>query len=265
MQNLVVRPISGKGKRFRIVTGERRYRALKLLAEHGELDDGYTVPVEIKDRLSKDESLRLATVENLQRLNLTPLEETDAFTKLVRKGDGLEDVAAQTDLSATTIRRRLALNVLCDEARAALAEGELTLSQAEALTLGDHGAQRRILEEIGRGYQTLDTDDIKATLLDDRPTVADAVFSVERYTGTVTTDLFGEEEESYSTMPSSSLNCSVRPSSSLPPIMPRARRGSRSRTTTASRLGSMTKPRKGSRAASSSTSHPPARSKSARD
>lgn len=197
LQNLVVRPVNGKDERFRIVAGERRYRALKLLVERGELDDGYTVPVEIKDRLSKDESLRLATVENLQRQNLTPLEETEALTKLVRKKESLDDIAAKTGLSVATIRRRLALNSLCEEAKAALAEGELTLSQAEALTLGGDEAQRQLLEEIGRGYEGFDADSIKAILLDDRPTVADAIFPVEQYEGTITTDLFGDAEESY--------------------------------------------------------------------
>jgi len=205
LQNLVVRPINGKGEaarnqkgeRFRIVSGERRYRALKLLAEQGDLAEDFTVPVEVRQRLSREDSLRLATVENLQRQNLTPLEETAALTKLVRKNESLEDIAAQTGLSVSTIRRRLALNSLCAEAATALAEGELTLSQAEALTLGDDEKQRQILDEIGRGYQSFDAEDIKAILLDDRPTVALAIFPVEQYSGTITTDLFGEAEESY--------------------------------------------------------------------
>jgi len=151
LQNLVVKPVKGKGEHYRIVSGERRYRALKLLQEQGELDADYAVPVEIRDHLSKDESLRIATVENLQRQNLTPLEETAALTELIHKGTTLEDVAAQTGLSPTTIKRRLALNGLCDETRAALALGNVNLSEAEALTLGSDEMQRTILEEIERG------------------------------------------------------------------------------------------------------------------
>jgi len=196
LQNLVVKPINGKGKHYRIVSGERRYRALKLLQEQGEVDGDYAVPVEIRDRLSKDESLRIATVENLQRQNLTPLEEAAALTKLIHKGTTLEDVAAQTGLSQTTIKRRLALNGLCEETRAALALGILTLSEAEAMTLGSDDMQRNILEEIERGI-AFSADDIKATALDDRPTVASAIFPLEQYTGTITTDLFAEDETSY--------------------------------------------------------------------
>src|SRR5215472_8278103 len=148
LQNLVVRPVKGKRQHYRIVAGERRYRALKLLQERGELDGDYAVPVEIRDRLSKGESLRIATVENLQRQNLTPLEEASALTKLIHKCTTLDDVAAQTGLSQTTIKRRLALNGLCEETRAALALGILTLSEAEAKTLGGDDMQRNILEEI---------------------------------------------------------------------------------------------------------------------
>jgi ParB family chromosome partitioning protein len=195
LHNLVVKPLRGKRNRFEIVTGERRFRALKLLEERGELPEDFSIPVEVRDELSKDDTLRIATVENLQRQNMTPLEEVAALTKLVHEGVTLDDVVAQTGLSASTIKRRLALNALCKEAKAALAKGALSLSQAEALTLGSKDAQQRVLElSADRDYSA---DDIRGHLLDDRPTVALAIFPVERYTGTITTDLFAAKEESY--------------------------------------------------------------------
>jgi len=196
LQNLVVKPVGGKRQHYRVISGKRRHRALKLLQERGEVGGDYAVPVEIRSSLSKDDSLRIATVENLQRQNLTPLEEAAALTKLIHGGITLEDVAAQTGLSHTTIKRRLALNGLCEETRAALALGILTLSQAEALTLGGDEMQRTILEEIERGC-TFSADEIKATVLDDRPTVASAIFPLEQYTGSITTDLFTDDETSY--------------------------------------------------------------------
>ena len=62
--------------------------------------------------------------------------------------------------------------------------------------MGSDEAQRSILEEIERGRE-VSADEIKATLLDDRPTVALAIFPLEQYTGTITTDLFAEDETSY--------------------------------------------------------------------
>jgi len=198
LHNLVVSPVGGKGRkeRFQIVSGSRRFEALRLLQERGELPEDFTVAVEIRDDLSKDDTLRIATVENLQRQNLTPLEESAALTKLIHKGTTLDDVVAQTGLSATTIKRRLALNNLCKEAKTSLSKDEVTLSLAEALTLGSDEAQRRILEQItGGGDYT--ADEIRGALLDDRPTVALAIFPPEKYTGTITTDLFAEDETSY--------------------------------------------------------------------
>ena len=124
------------------------------------------------------------------------MEETAALTKLIHKGVTLDDVASQTGLSTTTIKRRLALNSLCKEAKRELGKGGISLSQAEALTLGGHEIQQRLLEQIARGNE-YSADEIKAALLDDRPTVALAIFPIEQYTGTVTTDLFAEDETSY--------------------------------------------------------------------
>jgi ParB family chromosome partitioning protein len=124
------------------------------------------------------------------------LEEAAALTKLIHKGTTLDDVAAQTGLSHTTIKRRLALNGLCEETRAALALSIIGVSQAEALTLASDEVQRNILKEIERGSE-FSADDTKTTVLDARPTVALAIFPLERYTGTVTTDLFAEDETSY--------------------------------------------------------------------
>jgi ParB family chromosome partitioning protein len=196
LQNLVVSPLKGKGQHYRIVSGERRFRALKLLQQRGELDGDFAVPVEIRSSLSKDDSLRIATVENLQRQNLTPLEEAAALTKLIHEGATLDDVAARTGLSRTTIKRRVALNGLCDEAKAALAIGSINLSQAEAMTLGGDEAQRKFLDEIESGSD-LNGDDIKFALLDDKSWVALAIFPVEQYGGTITTDLFAEDETSF--------------------------------------------------------------------
>jgi ParB/RepB/Spo0J family partition protein len=195
LQSIVVRP--SKGKTFRVVLGERRYRALRLLQEQGHIAEDCGVKAEVRAKLTKEDALRLATVENVQRENLPPLDEAKAFAAMIRKGETLEGLAAKTGLSTTTIRRRLVLNDLCREAKEALAAGTISLAQAEGLTLGDHDAQRSVLGEIEAGYGPYSAADIRDHLLDDRPCVAMAVFPLEQYTGTITTDLFAEGESSY--------------------------------------------------------------------
>ncbi|MCC6489506.1 MAG: ParB/RepB/Spo0J family partition protein [Candidatus Hydrogenedentes bacterium] len=194
LQNLVVAP--AKGKTYAIISGERRYRALKLLEERGELPEDFAVPVEVRGELSKDDRVRIAAVENLQRADLTPLEQTAALTKLVKGGERLEDVAAKTGLSAKTIKRRLALNALCKEAKAALEAHAISLAQAEALTLGSADAQSELLSAIKDG-QIVHPAELRECLTEQRPCVADAIFPLERYSGRITTDLFAEGETSY--------------------------------------------------------------------
>lgn len=196
LQNLVVVP--GKGRnRYRIISGERRYRALSLLAERGDIDADAPVAVEIREGLSKDDILRLATVENLQREDLPPLDQAAALASLIRKGTTLDDLVSRTGLSANTIRRRLALNTLCDEGRKALADGPLTLAQAEALTLGTAEQQADLLASITHSPDDYSPSAIRDGLLDAKPAAAWAIFPLEDYTGTMTTDLFQSAESSY--------------------------------------------------------------------
>lgn len=196
LQNLVVTPVKGKKNKFRIIAGERRYRALKILAGQGVIANDYDVPVDIRADLSKDETLRLATVENVQRENLSPLEEARAFAKLIRKGDSLAEIAAQTGLTERTIKRRCALNGLCDEARDALNENRLSLAQAEALSIGSMEAQQKIVENLCKGWDYT-PDEIREGFTDDLPSVAMAVFPLSEYKGGFFTDLFADVETTY--------------------------------------------------------------------
>lgn len=195
LQNLVV--ARSRGKQFRIISGERRFQALQLLAERGDIANDFPVPVEVRAKLSKEDRLRIATVENVQREDLPPLDEAVAFAALIRKGTSLDNLAAKTGLSQSTIRRRLVLCDLCDEAQQALREGAVSLAQAEAMTLGDHDQQRNMLDDIARGYCEYSAADIREHMIDDRPSVAMAVFPVEQYQGTLTRDLFAADETSY--------------------------------------------------------------------
>ena len=199
LQNLVVKPMKGKGKRYRIISGERRFRALQLLQKRGDLANSYEVPVEIRAGLSKDDSMRIATVENVQRENLAPLDEAKAFAALITGGTKLDDLCAQTGLSESTLKRRLALNGLCKKAMDALEGGTLSLSQAEALSLGDQDTQETIAGHIvddGYGYDYT-ADEIRRHITGEKPNVALAIFPPEQYTGTLTHDLFAEDETTF--------------------------------------------------------------------
>lgn len=196
LQNLVVLKPKGKAKKHNIIAGERRFRALTHLIEKGELDKDFPIKVEIKEGLSDDEALRIATVENVQRENLSPLEEAQALTVLVKDGAEMDTIIAQTGLSLTTIRRRLMLLSLAEDAKTALQEQKITLAQAEALAIGSVEAQNDVLDDIINGYCT-STDEIRETLVGNLPTLSMAKFPKEQYTGTFTQDLLAEEDATY--------------------------------------------------------------------
>ena len=194
LQNLVVEK-NGDG-RYHILTGKRRFLALKFLKKKGVIDDGYKVPVSVKSNLAESDALRIATVENVQREPLEPLDEAEAFASLVSDGVSLEDVSAKTGVSISTIRRRLALAQLSGEAKDALRKGVITLSLGEALTLGTEAQQRFFLNALSEGA-SLDADEVRRTILTEKPSVAMALFPPERYTGTLTTDLFADDASTY--------------------------------------------------------------------
>ena len=96
LQNLVLSKPKGRKKSYTIIAGERRYRAMALLVERGELSEDFAIPAEIKDGLSEQDVRRIATIENVQRENLPPIEEAEAVASLLQDGMMLDDVLLAT-------------------------------------------------------------------------------------------------------------------------------------------------------------------------
>lgn len=196
LQNLIVASPTTKRAKHSIICGERRFRALNLLLERGDIDKDFLVKVEIKDGLSNEEILRMATVENVQRENLTPLEEAHAIQALIKDGEKLDNIVSQTGLTTSTIRRRLMLLELSAEVTTALVEGNLSLAQAESFAIGSHEEQNRVISQVLNGWCD-SPEDIKNALIDDKPSVAIAIFDRSLYTGDYTADLLAEDKTTY--------------------------------------------------------------------
>ena len=107
IEPLVVRP---RGDRFQIIAGERRYQA----AVQSGLQE---LPVVIRD-VDDTEMLELALIENLQRKDLTPFEESEALHGLADScGYTHEDLARRLGKSRSSITESLALNAMPGEVR----------------------------------------------------------------------------------------------------------------------------------------------------
>ncbi|ESZ51052.1 Fis family transcriptional regulator [Mesorhizobium sp. L2C054A000] len=194
IQNLTVVP-EGDG-RYRVHIGKRRFLALQLLKRRGDIDELYQVPVDIRENLEGRDALRIAAVENVQREALDPIDEADAFNALMKGGATLADVAAQTGFSENTVRRRLALASLSKEAKSMVRAGALSLSIAEALTLGNADQQQQFIDAAKDGAH-LNADYVRESLVGGLPTKSAARFDPVLYTGSYTTDLFGTEDQTF--------------------------------------------------------------------
>lgn len=194
LQNLLVRP-EGDGN-YRVIFGKRRYLALQHLKKQGAIDGSYPVPVDINDDLDEGDAIRLATVENVQREQLHPMDEAEAFAKQLQTGGTVEDIAEKTGFSTQTVKRRIALATLCPDAKKALRSGLISRSVAEAMTVGSREQQRAIIEGIEADYPP-DADDIRSILIGSKPSLSMAIFPREHYTGALITDLFADDETTY--------------------------------------------------------------------
>jgi len=124
LQPLIVSPI--EQKRYRIIAGERRWRAAKIAGLK-------TVPV-ISRAVSEQESFELALLENIQRVDLTPLEEALSYHRLVEEFElSHEQVAERTGKSRSTITNALRLLKLSAEVITLLDEGILSAGHSRAL------------------------------------------------------------------------------------------------------------------------------------
>jgi len=104
LQQLVVK--CRRGDKFEVLAGERRRRALKLREERGEIAADHAVTVEVRHGLSALEAMRISLVENVQREDMDAIDEAESFAAMLATGAKLEDIATQTGLHLSTIKRR---------------------------------------------------------------------------------------------------------------------------------------------------------------
>ena len=127
-QNGVLQPllVRDRGDYYEIVAGERRYQAARAAG----LDE---VPVIIRD-ISDDDVFKLALIENLQRSDLSPLEEANGYRQLIKeKGLTQEELAKILSKSRSTITNTLRLLDLPEEVQELVETGQLTAGHARAI------------------------------------------------------------------------------------------------------------------------------------
>ncbi len=149
------------GPLYRIISGERRYRA----AQEAGL---YDVPV-IEMDVSEEEALEIALVENLQRKDLTPFEEAEGYRLLAEQHQYThEEISAAVGKSRTVVTESLSLLQMPPRVRdtvQALAISSKSLL-LEVLKAGNEADMIQLLEEVAR--RGLNRDDLRRRLRTDK-------------------------------------------------------------------------------------------------
>lgn len=158
--NGIIQPIVVRrdGDRYRIIAGERRWRA----AQRAGL---LKVPVAIRDVATdgRQQFLQLALIENVQREDLNPIEEATAYRRLAEEFHLTQDeISAAVGKDRSSIANYVRLLKLPEEVRSSLAAGELSMGHARALLgLTDEGGQRHLAREIvSRGLTVRETESL---------------------------------------------------------------------------------------------------------
>ena len=125
IQPLIVSRVSKK--KYTLIAGERRLRASKMAGLK-------TVPVVVREISSDDELLEFALIENIQRTDLNPLEEAEAYRKLIDKfGLTQEEASQKVGKNRSTVANSLRLLQLPQYIKDDLLSGQLSEGHARAL------------------------------------------------------------------------------------------------------------------------------------
>ncbi len=139
---LVTAAPAGNGARYQLIAGERRWRAAKLA--------GLSQVPAIVRGTTPQQMLELALVENIQRADLNPLEEAEAYHHLIDEfGLTQEQVARKVGKDRTTVSNMLRLLKMPEALKQAVAEDKISEGHARALfQLGDEKQQLALLKLV---------------------------------------------------------------------------------------------------------------------
>lgn len=131
LQPILLRAVTGRPYMYEIVAGERRYRASKLA--------GLTeIPALIK-KITPENAMEIALIENVQRENLNPIEESNAYKNIMEKcGYELADVARLIGKSESYIRNIMRLDTLPTDVKQMVEQGSISASHARTIAVAEN-------------------------------------------------------------------------------------------------------------------------------
>ena len=150
LQPILLRTVQNKPYTYEIVAGERRFRASKIAGLN-------EIPALVKS-MDNNNAMEIALIENVQRENLTPIEEADAYKNLMECCDyELPDVAKLIGKSESYIRNMLRLTSLPESVQILVNEGRISASHARTIAVAEN-PEELAHKIISDGLSVADTD-----------------------------------------------------------------------------------------------------------
>jgi ParB family chromosome partitioning protein len=145
LQPILVRPV---GSQFELIAGERRWRASRM----AQRDSIPAIVVEFDD----ETALEVSIIENLQREDVSPLEEAAMFRKMTDLGYSLRQLAQKIGKDKGYVENRIRLAEAPAEVRELVSLRKDTLSHAyELMKIRDERTRRRLAKKVAAGELTL--------------------------------------------------------------------------------------------------------------
>lgn len=155
IQPLILRRVANK---YEIIAGERRYKASCIAGLNN-------VPAIVVD-VSDDTSAEIAITENIQRKDLSAIEEAQSYRKLMNKGQTQEEIAKKIGIAQPTIANKLRLLSLPEEIQESLMNDKISERHARSLLrLTDANEQIMLLNKITNEKLTVKQADDEITKL----------------------------------------------------------------------------------------------------
>jgi ParB family chromosome partitioning protein len=159
IQPVVVRAIDGA---FELIVGERRFRAMELLGRT-------TIPAVVYNSVSNEEAMELALIENIQRQDLNPIEEANAYYRLMTECNIPQaDLASRVGKDRSSVANSVRLLSLPADVQGLISEGKLTAGHARAI-LAVPGDPERIALAEKAVAQGMSVRDLEKLVYADKP------------------------------------------------------------------------------------------------
>ena len=134
-QPIVVVTDKEENGKYKIVAGERRWRAAQLANIH-------EVPIILRDDLSSDKIIEISLLENLERSDLNPIEEAKGYEELINKYNYTQEKVAKIfSKSRPYITNFLRLLSLPDEIKSFIVDGKISVGHARAIINSDNSLE----------------------------------------------------------------------------------------------------------------------------